>query len=656
MRFFYKLLILFLMSGCTSPATQLIKGDYDGMIAKYGKYVKTNDGVTNYQIAEAYRLSNRIKNAEPFYASALKSGIDQDDAYYYYARSLKANQKYDEAREVLSDALSKVKDELIYQLITYEIDGLASLDDMHGAETFFRTKNLEEINTSGAEYGPVFQNGRLYFTSNRDGGKIYKSTGTPFTDIYSVETKGAKVAVRTLTPLDPIINNPLVNEGSLALAANGKYLLFAKGNSGKASGTLEVNIFAARYRNGNWGTPKALNLNDPNAYDGTPALNKEGNTLYFASNRTGGFGGADLYSAQLDRRGRWVDVRNLGPEINTPGNEMFPFISESGALYFSSDGQPGFGNLDVFKATRMGGSMIIENLGAPMNSSDDDFGFYEYNLTRGFFSSNRPGGKGDDDIYTFVNDDPDLKIINYFLTGHTLTKDDGGAAITVSNTKVSLISEEGQILDEFFTREDGAYKFRVYANENYNIRVEKATYFTARKAFSTVGKSIRRDTLTQFQTDITFELDVELDQIVIDKTIVLNNIYYDLDKAEIRTDAAFMLDSLVLILEDNPEIYIELGSHTDDRNTDIYNLDLSQRRAKSAVDYLIGRGIQSKRVLAKGYGESKLIIENAQTEADHQINRRTEFKVMKYNFKEIEAEAESVDEYERFFDNNQDNE
>ena len=129
------------------------------------------------------------------------------------------------------------------------------------------------------------------------------------------------------------------------------------------------------------------------------------------------------------------------------------------------------------------------------------------------------------------------------------------------------------------------------------------------------------------------------------------NIYYDLDKAEIRPDAAFMLDSLVLILADNPEIYIELGSHTDDRNTDVYNLDLSQRRAKSAVDYLISRGIQSKRVLAKGYGESKLMIENAQTEADHQINRRTEFKVLKYDFQEIEAEAESVDEYERFFDN-----
>jgi outer membrane protein OmpA-like peptidoglycan-associated protein len=211
-------------------------------------------------------------------------------------------------------------------------------------------------------------------------------------------------------------------------------------------------------------------------------------------------------------------------------------------------------------------------------------------------------------------------------------------------------------LDEFFTREDGAFKFRVYAEENYNIRVEKPTYFSARKAFSTVGRSIRRDTLTQFQTDITFDLDVELDQIVIEKTIVLNNIYYDLDKAEIRTDAAFMLDSLVLILEDNPEIYIELGSHTDDRNTDVYNLDLSQRRAKSAVDYLIGRGIQSKRVLAKGYGESKLMIENAQTEADHQINRRTEFKVLKYDFQEIEAEEESVDEYERFFDNDQDNE
>ena len=138
---------------------------------------------------------------------------------------------------------------------------------------------------------------------------------------------------------------------------------------------------------------------------------------------------------------------------------------------------------------------------------------------------------------------------------------------------------------------------------------------------------------------------------MIEKTIVLNNIYYDLDKAEIRTDAAFMLDSLVLILEDNPEIYIELGSHTDDRNTDEYNLDLSQRRAKSAVDYLIGHGIPSKRVLAKGYGETKLIIENAKTEADHQINRRTEFKVLKYDPQEIEGEEESEDEYERFFDN-----
>ena len=651
MKYFLKLLILLLFSSCISPATQLIKGNYNGMIAKHGKSIKTNDGITNYQVAEAYRLSNRIKDAEPFYASALKSGIDQDDAYYYYARSLKANQKYDDARKVLKGALPKVKDDLIYKLITYEIEGLASLDEMYSAETFFRIKNLEEINSPAAEYGPVFESGKLYFTSNRDGGKIYKSTGTPFTDIYSVVTKGAKINLRTLTSLDPIINNPMINEGSLALGANGSYLLFAKGNSGKASGTLEVNIFAARYRNGKWGMPRALNINDPNAYDGTPALNKEANTLYFASNRAGGFGGADLYIAQLDRRGRWVDVQNLGPEINTPGNEMFPFISESGVLYFSSDGQPGFGNLDIFKATRIGGSMIIENLGSPINSSADDFGFYEYNLTRGFFSSNRSGGKGDDDIYTFVNDDPDLKIINYFLTGETITKDDGGAAITVSNTKVSLISEDGQILDEYFTREDGVYKFRVYAQENYNIRVEKPTYFSARKVFSTVGKSIRRDTLTQFQTDIVFELDVELDQIVIEKTIVINNIYYDLDKAEIRADAAFILDSLVLMLEDNPEIYIELGSHTDDRNTDAYNLDLSQRRAKSAVDYLIGRGIQSQRVLAKGYGETKLMIENAQTEAEHQINRRTEFKVLKYDLQEIEVEEESVDEYERFFEN-----
>ena len=164
MKYFLQLLILSSFSSCISPAAQLIKGDYDGMIAKHAKSMKTNDGITNYQVAEAYRLSNRIRNAEPFYASALKSGIDQDDAYYYYARSLKANQKYDDARKILEDALPKVTDDLIYKLINYEIDGLASLDEMYNSETFFRIKNLEEINTPGAEYGPVFQNGKLYFS------------------------------------------------------------------------------------------------------------------------------------------------------------------------------------------------------------------------------------------------------------------------------------------------------------------------------------------------------------------------------------------------------------------------------------------------------------------------------------------------------------
>ena len=642
-----------IMTGCASATSQLTMGDYNAVISKYSNYIKSNDAEINYQVAEAYRLSNRIKEAEPFYRAALKEGTAEESVSYYYARSLKANQKYEEARKILEKALPNTTDFLISQLIQFEIRGLASLDDMAGSETYFRVKNLDLINTEGAEYAPVYNNEFLYFSSNRDGGKIYKSTGTAFTDIYKVRTKGANIDGRSLVALDPLINDPMINEGSLAIGGNGNYLLFAKGNSGKATGTLEVNIYSTRYRNGNWQQPRPINVNDPNAYDGTPALNDEGNTLYFASNREGGFGGADLYVAQLDRRGRWGDIRNLGPEINTPGNEMFPFISVSGELYFASDGHPGFGNLDLFKATRIGGSMIIENLGEPMNSAADDFGFNEYNLTKGFFSSNRSGGKGDDDIYTFINDDPNLKIINYFLKGTTLTINTAGEEIIVSNTKVDLMSEDGQVIDEFYTGEDGTFRFRVFAEEAYHLRAEKTAYFTTRKEFTTVGKSIKRDTITQFQTDVMFDLNVNLEQIVIEKPVILNNIYYDLDKADIRPDAEPTLDSLVLIMRDNPQIFIELGSHTDARDTEVYNLDLSQRRAKSAVDYLITNGISSDRVIAKGYGESQLIVKEAQTEEAHQINRRTQFQVLKYNpdqMSEEEKDKDPLDEYERFFD------
>lgn len=630
-------------------------GEYNEAIALYEKGIDPHDAEHNFRLAESYRRCNRLHEAEPFYAKAVADNITDETAYYFYAVALKSNKKQEEAKKVLESYIAKGQDPVVVNMAQRELDNLDELTEIRQKVNHFRVKNLKAINTPAAEYSPVYNNGTLFFTSNRDGGKIYKGTGTPFTNIYRVTTKGANVDLATLEKLPPIINDPDVNEGSITMSANGRTVIFAKGNNGKSNGSNEVNLYFTRYRNSNWSNPRPININGADTWDSTPALSPDGQHLYFSSNRPGGFGGLDIYQATLDRRGRWVDVHNMGEHINTPGNEIFPYVGNHGELYFSSDGWPGFGGLDVFHATRDHGHHVLENLGQPINSTADDFGIFLFNPSRGFFTSNRPGGKGDDDIYTFVNDDPDLKIVNYYLTGKTVTPDEKGELAPLSNTKVLLISEDDEVIDEVFTKLDGKYRFPVYSEENYYLLAEKDDYFTSRQPFTTIGKSVDRSKLKKQVTNVTFEQDLELDMIIMEKPIVLNNIFYDLNKADIRADAAAELDKLVVILNDNPDINIELSSHTDVRAGHDYNMDLSQRRAESAVAYIISQGIDGKRMVAKGYGETKLIVMNAQTEEEHQQNRRTEFKVTKYthHLREDVAEEgeESVeyDETDRFF-------
>lgn len=648
--------LILLLQACTNKMAQksFEKGEYDRVVDLYQGKIKADEGEKNFLMAESYRKSNRLKEAASYYRNAIQAGVDEPGIAVYYARALKANQQYEEAERVLVEYTTQPGgDEKFKELARVELANLDHIDVLESEKNYYRIKNLEELNTKAAEYSPVYADGNLYFSSNRDGGKIYGVTGTPFTDIYMVQSRGANVELSTLRALDPMINHADVNEGSIAISRDGTSIIFAKGNTGKASGNTEVNLYFTRFRMGSWSEPRPLSINTPDSWDSTPALTPDGTTLYFSSTREGGYGGADLYSAQLNRRGRWVDVQNLGPVINTPGDDAFPFVSEDGSLYFASDGHPGFGNLDIFVARRKRGKVTIENLGQPMNSPADDFGLYQFDLTRGFFTSNRVGGAGDDDIYTYVNDDPDLKVVNYFVQGITKTTDDGGNEIILPNTKVQLVAEDGEVLNEAFTGDDGAFRFRVYTEEEYDLIGEKTDYFTTRKNFSTIGKTVDRSELKDFVTNITFDTKIMMDRIVLEKSIVLNNIYYDLDKAEIRPDAAVVLDSLVQIMEDNPDIFIELGSHTDARADDNYNLDLSRRRAKSAVQYIIQNGIKPDRIVAKGYGETELIVPNAQTEEEHQRNRRTEFKVLRYNPRETEDELppdESADEYDRFFE------
>jgi peptidoglycan-associated lipoprotein len=646
----FKLLMItvLFLSSCNAGKMALKKGDkryqrgeYDVAIDFYERAAARNVAAAkaNFHIAESYRLSNRIQQAESYYKKAIDNGYDEECQYYYYALSLKANEKYAEAQNVLENYLTRARDKEFIDLSRKEAANLQKISDILANEGHFRIRNLELINTPAAEYAPVYRNGELFFTSSRFGGKIYKATGTAFTNIYRAQTVGAVVDTTTIEPLTHV-NSPNTNDGSIAFSPDGNTMVFAKGNSGKSRGSNDVNLYISRYRRGEWSEPELMSINDPNSWDSTPAFSRDGRTLYFASNRSGGFGGTDLYSATIDARGRWGNVRNMGPRINTSGNEMFPFASDDGKLYFSSTGHPGLGNLDIFVAYREAGDIVVENLGPSINSTADDFGFFLFDPTRGFFTSNRAGGQGDDDIYTFVNNDPDLKIINYYLAGTTVTLDDNNSPEILSGVRVRLEDNNREVIDEIITGPDGKFMFRVYAGESYTLLGDRTDFLSARNNFSMIGKEVPKEELVNLVTNKTYETSLQLDRIVIDRAIVVENIYYDLDRAEIRPDAALELDKLVQVLLDNPEITIELSAHTDSRADDNYNMDLSQRRARSAVDYIISKGISPNRIIARGYGETRLLISDEEIErlpteeareAAHQRNRRTEFRILTYD-------------------------
>jgi outer membrane protein OmpA-like peptidoglycan-associated protein len=410
----------------------------------------------------------------------------------------------------------------------------------------------------------------------------------------------------------------------------------------------------SRFRTDTWSEPTLININQPDGWDSSPAFGNDGRTLYFSSNRKGGYGGLDIYSAQMDSRGRFSKAKNLGASINTAGDELFPYVAENGKFYFSSDGHPGYGMLDIFVVNRANGKTVIENLGEPVNSTGDDFGMFLFKPDRGFFTSNREGGKGDDDIYTFVNEDPNLKVVNYFLQGVTLTprKNDQGNDI-LPNTKVTMLDDQGEVMGETVSGSDGKFNFRVYENEDYTLIGETSGYIVEREKYSTKGKSVPVETLKELTTTITLDTILVLNRLEKNKIFVLQNIYFGLDSFNIRPSAAIELDKLVELLNDNPQIRkIQMSSHTDSIASDSYNLQLSQKRAQSTVNYLLKKGIDEKRLDAVGYGESKPIARNTNPDGTdnpegRQRNRRTEFKILEIG--ELPKKALEEDDDDKYF-------
>ncbi|OEK06852.1 OmpA family protein [Roseivirga misakiensis] len=595
----------------------------------------------NYYTAESYRKLGNPKASLPYYAKALESGFENEELQINYALALKADEQYENAKAILEDYVDQASVERYRERAQREIDNLEMLDSIGLYVRNVDLTPLDAINSEQAEYSPFYYNKTLFFASTRET-ETFERYDIPYSDLYQVAVNELIPDAATLGPIPGAFNQPEINEGSIAFSPDGNTVIFAKGNANEKKGRRSVDLFISTKKNGRWSTPVSMPINSPQHWDTSPSFNQSGTTIYFASDRPGGYGGSDIYRATLNDRGRWGGVTNMGDAINTAGDEVFPYVAPDNKLYFASDGHPGFGMLDLFSAENKGGNVTVRNMGPSFNSAADDFGLiYSDFPFEGFYTSNRAGGKGGDDLYSFIDNSSDLKQITYLLKGTTYRRNDDSTQTILGNVRVKLLDVNGEVVDDVLSSRGGSYNFPIDPEKDYTLIGEADDFFTARKIFSTVGQGIPQDELIERFTEKTFTEDLTLDPIILDATIVLENIYYDLDKYDIRSDAALELDKLVSILKDNPAIVqIELSSHTDSRGFDDANMLLSENRAKAAVDYIVSKGIARSRLVAKGYGETKLINgcdnDTECEEALHQQNRRTEFKVLEYDKNKID--------------------
>lgn len=622
-----------LLSGCATSSSKADKrfarGEYETAIGLYKTQVAKGKAAptANYRIAEAYRLSNRIDQAEPFYKAALNGKVRAADAGFRYAEALRANGKLDEAAAQFSAyATSGTNRTLAARAETDAKNALASKALM-GQASGYDVRPLDSLNTAASDFGATVKpdTKEFVFTSGRDG-KKYLGNGENFTDLYTIKfTDAAAMTGGVVVPLAGPFNSPSRLEANATYTPDGKTMVFARSNDGSKKGYLSVDLWISYFKAGVWTEPILANINDRTADDFAPVFAPDGVTLYFASSRRSGLGGNDLFKATLGPNGRFSAAENLGDAINTAGNDNFPGVAPDGTLYFSSDGRPGYGKLDIFMV--QAGKPV--NLGPDVNGPADDFAPFPMTTETGVFSSNRAGGKGSDDLYAYKK--KTLKTINFFVDGTVLERD------TKLNTTTLVVGETVTITDskgrktDVLTGPGGKFTAPLDSVTSYAFISDRPGDFTARATLSTVGRKPAQSQLTQQQNDIRLPVTLTLNKIIVNRAIEVKDIFYDYDKFNIRPDAAVRLDTLVQTLADNPKINIELSSHTDQRGKDDYNLKLSQKRAEAAVDYIVSKGISRARITARGYGETRPIVANPKSEADYQRNRRTEFKVTRIN-------------------------
>lgn len=667
------------------------------------------------RLAYSYRRMLNYKKAIKYYSQLVQLEQAQPIDYYEYAQLLHIEGKDVDAKTWLEKYMIKSPGD---QRVKKQLENI-SLGSSKSATDNVTVKNLAG-NTRFTDMCANFYKDQLVYSSSKDSfsmvKNIYDWNNQPFLDLYITKPglgpneKDSKSVFSSA--------NSRYHEGSVSFTSDWNTMYFTRNNflNGRVmttpDGTNNLKIFIADFSGKEWKNVRSLPFNSDRYSVGHPALSADNKTLYFVSDMPGGYGQTDIYKSEWVN-GTWSNPVNLGESINTSGKEMFTYADQEGIIYFSSDGHPGHGGLDVFAAKQeKPGIYTVVNVVSPINSPFDDFGLVINNDSlSGYFTSNRSGGKGEDDIHSFVINKIDLRVLVYdfntkvILPGSQVTlksegktidskiaDKDGAVEFSVKpKSKYQLVAEntiytpetkdiqvKGSLFD-FMQQEDiylkqaapyltievidkesgliipnalvdiseGKYKeselednngiirMKLMESTDYTFNATAEEYFDKTAKFSTVGKPAGEYSLT-----------IEMEKLSAGKQFVLEDLFYDLDKYNIRPDAAIVLDKLAKILVDNPSVRIEIGSHTDSRATAEYNMKLSQNRSESVVAYLISKGIAKSRLVAKGYGESQLVNPCADgvpcPEVEHQANRRTVIEILNPEIRRVKRGTKNV--------------
>jgi outer membrane protein OmpA-like peptidoglycan-associated protein/tetratricopeptide (TPR) repeat protein len=620
------------------------------------------------RLADCYRFMHDIDQANEWYAKAIGLGQVDPINYFYYGQTLQSKGDYMNAKEAFLKYSQLIPGDPRGNIYASACDLPEKWDRLHPA---FEIKNIPSINSKWSDFGPAYYKDGIVITSDRKENNIdqgtYGWTNSNYLDMYLAKPANPEnpfSEMKEVASFSKKLNQPY-HDGPASFSADFNTIYLTRTYKDRTSTKDHIQshllkIFYAQTNENIWSDEIPFFLNSEDYSVTHPSLSPDGNTIYFSSDMLGGSGASDLWFCNWEDD-KWSAPINLGDSVNTFGDEVFPFCMNDSTLYFASDGLQGYGGLDIFVTHKKDGSWQTPvNLKKPVNSSYDDFSYITDSTNQhGYFSSNRPGGVGSDDIYAFkrltltkselaqnaailnpgdstlananrdgmvvppgaglTNQKPEPFFVSGFVKDKNSLSPAVGATVCLLNTKTGIVKV-------LHTDVNGFYKTAVDKNGNYLIKAILQNYISDCLSIP----SVTSDTATRLNAPH----DLLLNKLEINKVFKLNIIYYDFDKWDIRPDAALELDNLVKIMKENP-ISIELGSHTDSRGTERYNMKLTQKRAESVVQYIIQKGIEPSRIKAKGYGESKLTNRCADgvpcSEEEHQANRRTEFTVTEFN-------------------------